>query len=1548
MDLPTYTNIWRIEKRLYKLYDFRLPMPLPVGTFGVALGVFALWVVLLSLVNAPFVFGNGWHLVLWVVPPGVITVLATRPVIEGKRLTELLISQARFLAEARVYNRLAPEYEPAEVRVTVRVWHRDPAAGPLPSASRRRAEPEPETAGDGIAEAADTVVRPSRSDAPPLLGVRGPADGVPAAEAEEEAPARDGSGKPDRGRERVPAEAPRIRSRDDEETGRRVPTRAKAAPARTDTVSAGAESAPAAEPKAVPVRSQAASVRAENAPAPEREAAAEKAPAASERAPVAVAARPDPEERHAPSRPREERTDASAASGGGGAESDGPRRGVGRRVLNYFGFALGSGPREPREEEPRGPEADAGEDPDDGFARERIYETEGEEQRDSDAWFARLRASSGETPVGLTSKSAYSVGDTAAMSRGELADAVEERRASGSDEEETAAARRLRGRTQGLRVAKDLEEQRRTERVRERGPRELPTSRARGQGLPGTGEETERPRRTGRPHAAPWELEKKAEPAPGYGDLSDYAARYAAATGRPPAEAGSLPWLPPSSAAPGEEASATADVDEPARTDRREDAVGAEDAASGAGAPETTDTDATADTARPVTRAARDTAEHGPGTPVEAAPGTGTRDTGAAGRTAASEPAEEGPSVAPRRGATRSEDAGRRSVTGDEETVALRGLAGHGDTAEPEVLVGHRSTTGPEGTTERGDTAGRANTAGPGDATGNGSPAGAEETVGHRSATGRGDTAPPEDATEDGDTTGTEPAAARTAPGGADARPAVDTAAPDTEASDAPVPGTEARSSEAPDTQARGTVAPDDTTAPGTPDARVAPGTGVSAAPAPERSPHKPALELDHGTGEQDAMPGKPREESQDRGPEWNEHMSVLDNHLITADTPAPPRPKFADAVPTQERDAKDPSRWFEDGRKRHPDQPRVGDRGNPLIPANELREENAAPDDAGDTAGAATGETVRDAEPAGRAPADEPKPPTQLDHGTGELVSFVEVRDDHGRGDGNVRVDPGADQVRRRTASDLERAEADALARRRRNVRGEARVPGEAREPDGAPTRAASGSAGADRGDTSFRARWSMRATGAAGGDADTVAKPDSAADPRSGHRSDGTARTGSGAREQRTGAARDPRANPSMADALAQERTSSEEERTSPPTGRGAEDTGRTEDEAVAGRPAPTAGQEDPAEESRESEDPHDGVFHRVAQNARRLGQLFGQPAPGEEPEPSAREPRTALELDHGTGEQERLGDTPNGVPAHRTEEPEPRRRSEEPAASDSGGTRGWRRLAKVVTGGTAPVRSDLPPSDIERLRTPLDGPRSLVVLGCTGGAGQTVTALMIGHTLAAHRDDLVVAVDVNPGPNGLSRRVGAQTPETLTGLLANAEAIQDYSRMSGYTSRTATGLEVVQTLDDPYVQTLDDRDYGQLASLLGGFYGVTLLDPAATGVARALPVADGLVLVAPANADAERAVSMTFDWLDGNGYGALRARSVLVVNGVSKRSLQDVDAAERVARGRCRAIVRIPWDDHLGSSYTRIDVGALRPATKRAHGALGGVLVNSLTQQ
>ena len=54
---------------------------------------------------------------------------------------------------------------------------------------------------------------------------------------------------------------------------------------------------------------------------------------------------------------------------------------------------------------------------------------------------------------------------------------------------------------------------------------------------------------------------------------------------------------------------------------------------------------------------------------------------------------------------------------------------------------------------------------------------------------------------------------------------------------------------------------------------------------------------------------------------------------------------------------------------------------------------------------------------------------------------------------------------------------------------------------------------------------------------------------------------------------------------------------------------------------------------------------------------------------------------------------------------------------------------------------------------------------------------------------------------------------------------------------------------------------------------------------------------------------------EWLDGHGYGDLVTYAIAVINGVSKRSMTHVEQAELVVRGRCRAIVRVPWDDHLG---------------------------------
>ncbi|MFC4560532.1 TcpE family conjugal transfer membrane protein [Nocardiopsis mangrovi] len=525
-------------------------------------------------------------------------------------------------------------------------------------------------------------------------------------------------------------------------------------------------------------------------------------------------------------------------------------------------------------------------------------------------------------------------------------------------------------------------------------------------------------------------------------------------------------------------------------------------------------------------------------------------------------------------------------------------------------------------------------------------------------------------------------------------------------------------------------------------------------------------------------------------------------------------------------------------------------------------------------------------------------KPALELDHGTGEHESFSDV-----------------DSPRRRTtAADLEAAEAAAIRARLNRP-----APRSATRPSATPPASAPPSS-TPPADAAPAASATGGGRGATGSRADTRTPA-----PHPGREA------GEDDPERSTRLARTMRANPA--------------------DGHSAPGSART---GADGSPAPAR-----AEQHAPSGD--DGVFSRVAQNARRLSHLFGQnptdtphaspdadrdpasagPAGGPvDPDPDPGKP--SLQLDHGTGEQQRLTDTPGGTPAMRRAAPPPAHTADTPG---SGGTRGWRRLARVVTGGSAaPAKSDLPAGDLERLRAPLGGARSVVVLGCTGGAGQTITTLMLGHTLAAHRDHRVVAVDVNPSTSGLSRRVRVETPETLTSLLANADSVSGYLGMRRYTSQSGTGLEVVSTLDDPYVQTLDDRDYAGLTGLLEGFYEVALLDPAATGVARALPVVDGLVLVAPASEDAARSVAMTFEWLDGHGYASLRAKAIVVINGVSKRSLADVDEAEKVARGRCRAIVRVPWDDHLSAGKV-VDVDALRATTRRAHAALGGVLVHGL---
>jgi TcpE family len=272
------------------------------------------------------------------------------------------------------------------------------------------------------------------------------------------------------------------------------------------------------------------------------------------------------------------------------------------------------------------------------------------------------------------------------------------------------------------------------------------------------------------------------------------------------------------------------------------------------------------------------------------------------------------------------------------------------------------------------------------------------------------------------------------------------------------------------------------------------------------------------------------------------------------------------------------------------------------------------------------------------------------------------------------------------------------------------------------------------------------------------------------------------------------------------------------------------------------------------------------------------------------------------------------------------------------------GWHDHVVVVPGGHRPGRPDQLQRDRARARLPVRGGHRVVVLGCTVGAGQTVTTLLTAELLASLRGDRVAMLDLNPGEGSLAER--APAVPALTGSRPPAP-----SRAEVIT-REAAGAGPGEDL----------QNVTRAFELLSARYPLTLADPGAAAVPRVLMAADQLVLVAPASRDAASALATTREWLEAHGHAGLADEAITVLNGVSRHTMPHVEQAEALARGRCRAIVRIPWDDHLKNPGParpastaappapappphRGAAGSLSPAALHAYTALSGVLIAAL---
>lgn len=252
------------------------------------------------------------------------------------------------------------------------------------------------------------------------------------------------------------------------------------------------------------------------------------------------------------------------------------------------------------------------------------------------------------------------------------------------------------------------------------------------------------------------------------------------------------------------------------------------------------------------------------------------------------------------------------------------------------------------------------------------------------------------------------------------------------------------------------------------------------------------------------------------------------------------------------------------------------------------------------------------------------------------------------------------------------------------------------------------------------------------------------------------------------------------------------------------------------------------------------------------------------------------------------------------------------------------GWRRAVYVASGRT--INPGESPADIRRreliarINQPLHGCYKIAMLSLKGGVGKTTTTTTLGSTFSSLRGDRVIAVDANPDRGTLSQKIPLETTATVRHLLRDANRIRKYSDIRAYTSQGPSRLEILASEQDPAVsEAYSEEDYRRTINLLEHFYNIVLTD-CGTGLMHSamrgvLDLADSLVIVSSGSIDGARSASATLDWLDAHGYRELVARSVAVINSVRPRSGKvDLERVSAHFASRCRAVCRMPFDEHL----------------------------------
>jgi TcpE family len=136
MDLPVYTSLLRMERRLYQVGGLELPRPVSLLEAGVFSAALLTLVIAARLLHLGLSAAWAW---VYLVVPWVAAWRVSLPLADRKRAHLWALSQLRYLfAEPRLLARLRPVQEPAELWLHVRVWQPRPPRRCGPSAQAQR------------------------------------------------------------------------------------------------------------------------------------------------------------------------------------------------------------------------------------------------------------------------------------------------------------------------------------------------------------------------------------------------------------------------------------------------------------------------------------------------------------------------------------------------------------------------------------------------------------------------------------------------------------------------------------------------------------------------------------------------------------------------------------------------------------------------------------------------------------------------------------------------------------------------------------------------------------------------------------------------------------------------------------------------------------------------------------------------------------------------------------------------------------------------------------------------------------------------------------------------------------------------------------------------------------------------------------------------------------------------------------------------------------------------------------------------------------------